>query len=242
MAKTLEELQLQNERLIAVEECRTLMSGYMIWGGNFRWLKYLPNWAEREDAQLCMPWGIYDGKSGVVECYTKDHLDSTNEGFPENVRGSLCSHNQNTECIVVAEDGKTARGVWCCTGTEQDGWDTIAESCAGWCFGKYDVDFIKEDGRWKILHMHLYPIFLIDFARSWIWQMPYIGLGAMDSVEGTHEEARVTHTRPLTWENYQINKDALYPVDRPAVPKPYKTFDDVAPGYGEKWFGHDGNA
>lgn len=56
-----------------------------------------------------------------------------------------------TPLIEVAEDGKTAKGLWSCWGSHNE-----VESCgpiARWSWGYFAVDFIKENTGWKIWHM-----------------------------------------------------------------------------------------
>lgn len=236
MAKTLEELDLENQRLLAVEDCRYIMGGYMSIGANFLWEWYMDQWADREDCIIQMPWGAYEGKSGVERCYLVDHCDCTDPEYPNWLRGNMCVHLQNTETIIVAEDGQTARGCWVCTGAEtfgmrarDNGYDAggnkggtgiKAGGFGGWCWGKYDCDFIKTDDGWKLLHMHLYPLILSHVQVPWTEQAPYKGL----SRDTTHTD--------LDYKVYQINRENVYPTDMPTLPKPYKTFTDVAPGYG----------
>jgi hypothetical protein len=65
-------------------------------------------------------------------------------------------HTQETPVIEVAGDGKTAKGLWYSIGigvrasVKNDG--TYTKSTE-WMWEKYAVDFIKEDGKWKIWHL-----------------------------------------------------------------------------------------
>jgi hypothetical protein len=65
-------------------------------------------------------------------------------------------HTQETPVIEVAGDGKTAKGLWYSIGigvranVNSDGTYTKSTS---WMWEKYAVDFIKEDGKWKIWHL-----------------------------------------------------------------------------------------
>lgn len=235
---TWEELELQNERLLAQTEIRYIVSTYMYVGSNFLWKQFMRNWADRDDCLLYMPWGQYYGKKGVLTCYMEDHGDSDDPEYPEWMRGNLCVHMQNGEALYVAEDGKTARGIWTKTGTETyglramdsdrtydgypfDGVHRRAGGFGGWCWGRYDFDFIKENGHWKFWHMDLYPVMLTPTYESWLSQRPYIGL------------SREMQNEPLDEPVYTRTEDNVYPANRPAVPAPYRTFAEVAPGYGK---------
>ena len=61
--------------------------------------------------------------------------------------------------IEVAGDGKTAKGVWIGIGFVARTDAQTGEAQCFWEWGKYGVDFIKEDGVWKFWHFHIYRIF-----------------------------------------------------------------------------------
>lgn len=78
--------------------------------------------------------------------------------IPENVGAGneYVMHTQQTPVIEIAGDGKTAKGIWYSIGigvratVNNDG--TYTKSTE-WMWEKYAVDFIKEDGKWKIWHL-----------------------------------------------------------------------------------------
>lgn len=59
--------------------------------------------------------------------------------------------NFTTPLIEVALDGKTAKGIWYVFGATTEVYKDGPK--AGWQFGRCGVDFVKEDGCWKIWHM-----------------------------------------------------------------------------------------
>lgn len=82
-------------------------------------------------------------------------------GPPQDRTGIMTLHMPVCPVIEVAGDGKTAKGVWIgigllCMKNEK------GEPNGAWEFDKYGVDFIKEDGRWKIWHHHIY-----DLLKGW---------------------------------------------------------------------------
>ena len=72
--------------------------------------------------------------------------------------GQLLLHVTTTGIIEVAEDGQTAKGFWYSPGmiaeTGQSG-NTIYEA--------YGVDFVKENGEWKIWHLQMFTDFMGSF-------------------------------------------------------------------------------
>ncbi len=220
MELTKEYIALQLERLQALQDCRNLMGTYSHYHCSYRHKDYIELWAKREDTCLEMPWGIYDGWEGVRRCYSEDHGDRSDPATYEHLKGAMFMHQMDTEVLVVAEDGETARGCWITPGHETfNGKDENGNPCtvAGWCWGKYAVDFIKEDGVWKLWHMRLYPLFMAPYEGGW----------AKSSERAGSLDNRHSTDRPQSKDLWRYSKDAVYPADQPDPPKPYKTFADV---------------
>lgn len=220
------DLKRRFERMMAVQECRNLMGAYSYLHTAYRNKEYVKLWANREDDVLLMPWGVYYGIEGIRLCYLEHHGDRDDMAAEDNpqLHGGMFMHCMDTEIIEVSEDGETARGIWLDPGHEtyvefkeddgklaRDDWDQgIPHS--DWCWGKYMVNFIKEDGVWKFWQMQLYPLTRQSFYTCWTHNKPYEG-----------------HTfaigDPLPEKNWEYAEDSIYPADRPDPPTPYKTFD-----------------
>lgn len=225
MRDMLELLTLKLERLEAVEACRNLMGKYSYYHTAFRNEEYIDLWAKREDDLLVMPWGSYRGFEGVKACYLKDHGDRKDPNVRESIMGAVMMHEMDTEVIEVAADGKTAKGAWLSPGHEtymegvtpgMSDRDQTGVAHAEWCWGKYAVDFIKEDdGTWKIWHMRLYPLFKSEYGKSWV-----------DAEQPTAEDFAFTNGE-LSTSFWHYSPTEVYPANEPAIPWPYETFDDV---------------
>jgi hypothetical protein len=72
----------------------------------------------------------------------------------QNLVGSLAYHMLTTPVIVIAGDGQTAKGIFMSFGNVAGsmGGSTMAD----WTEEKYGIDFVKEDGKWKIWHLRTY--------------------------------------------------------------------------------------
>lgn len=72
--------------------------------------------------------------------------------------GQLLLHVTTTAIIEVAQDGQTAKCFWYSPGM-------IAESgqSANTIWEAYGVDFVKEDGVWKMWHLHMFTDFMGSF-------------------------------------------------------------------------------
>jgi hypothetical protein len=86
--------------------------------------------------------------------------------------------------IEVAGDGRTAKGVWLMAGTESGLTDPeVAEAFpdmysegevlgkkvwAHWVWCKYAIDFLRQDGEWKIWKFRCYELARAPFHEDWI--------------------------------------------------------------------------
>ena len=234
---TLEELKFNQEKLLAVDELKRLMAFYI---DEYKWAR-LPSTC------IDLPWGAYDGFKGFVRCYVLDHgypmdaakdYDFKAEGYgpgrmsedgdeDDEIPGIMCVHTFSTPVIEIAEDGQTARGVWLSSGTENFGdgdhiQNELDRGFEGWAWSMYAFDFIKIDGEWKLWHYRLFGLFIMKHDECWTEVRPYDGISSMVTTED----------RPPVNAPYDWTIDSVYPWNYPDPPKPYKTFADVAPGYG----------
>ena len=92
--------------------------------------------------------GLYESFEGVRKLFASiDRPDRT---------GVLIEHDLTTPIIEVAGDGKTAKGLWISPGFTSSKNSNTDELEGRWTFVKYSVDFVKEEGEWKIWHFHVY--------------------------------------------------------------------------------------
>ena len=124
-------------------------------------------WASAEDVCLGFNGGWYRGQEAVrgywQACVERNMLVAKllQKRFPSKLAdkteeeiygiGPMKVKPMYTPLIEVAEDGKTAKGLWFCWGSHND-----VETCgpiARWSWGYFAVDFLKEADGWKIWHM-----------------------------------------------------------------------------------------
>jgi hypothetical protein len=77
------------------------------------------------------------------------------------IPGFFILHMTVNPYIEVARDGRTARSHWLSPGA------VGSDSSAGWVWGPYYIDYVKEDGAWRILHSNLAPLFRNRYEVSW---------------------------------------------------------------------------
>jgi hypothetical protein len=178
----LEELVAEAERLAQRAQDRgaveNLFSTYMYLHNAFRDEEIVPLWVKPVTPGIHAQYsnlGVYTTWQSVTE-YHRDR--------PAPV-GKLILHYTTTPVIEVAEDGGTAKGVWVMTGLESGLTDPeVAVNVpdyffapgevlgkkvwAHWVWCKYGVDFLKQDGTWKIWHFRCFEVARAPFDENWI--------------------------------------------------------------------------
>jgi hypothetical protein len=105
-------------------------------------------WSKRDDIVLWFEAsGRFEGPEAIKAGYGR-------KVSREATRGFFSWHTITTPVVEVAADGQTAKGIWYTPGVA--GFFPEGKSNFNWMFEKYGVDFIREDGVWKIWHMHVY--------------------------------------------------------------------------------------
>ena len=159
------------------------------------------------------PYGVYLGGAGVIRCYVNGETALDGDGI-----GHMCEHHIDTAVIEVAKDGKTAKGVFMSPGHGTDG-KTMPE----WMWGRYGVDFIKENGEWKIWHMHAHMSFRTPFDTPWTQTVPKDRKMADGEYAGLPKGVDAEPDLPSTYfEEYAADRVFRY---WPQAPEAYDTFD-----------------
>ena len=125
--------------------------------------------SRREDVCLGLNNGYYKGADAVRGYYEalgeEIRLSSAliTKMFPQELEGKtedelygvgMISYLPfESQVIEIADDGQTAKGIWNVRGSTSR--LTAAGPVANWIFGWAAVDFVLEDGEWKILNLLL---------------------------------------------------------------------------------------
>ncbi|CAK7219766.1 hypothetical protein SBRCBS47491_003962 [Sporothrix bragantina] len=171
--------------------------------------------------------------------------------------GKLILHETSTPVIEVAEDGETAQGYWLMSGVESG--LTTAEQVSGvtdeggagmpdslyedpshnvdgrrvwahWVWCQYALDFLKQDGQWKIWHFRCLETARAPYGENWITfagrnefmfnkDLAYFGKDGRPVFMPTPDKKAesIAHV-------YGPNRSQTLAVQ---LPSPYKTFSDV---------------
>lgn len=160
-------------------------------------------WIENNDL------GFFRGKEGIKRFFVDFH----NKMDGDDIKGSFCQHDLTTEVIVVADDLKTAKGVWLSPGVETRRDPETGKLTSYWCWVKYAVDFVEENGEWKFWHFTIYSDFFCDYYTAWV-DVPYTTSATDDMLKPDE----------IITKSYAYTKDKE-PVFWPIPPEPYATYD-----------------
>lgn len=77
------------------------------------------------------------------------------------VPGFFILHMTMDPYIEIADDGQSERSHWLSPGASN------SPTASSWIWGPYYIDYVKENGQWRILHSNLSPIFRNPYEYSW---------------------------------------------------------------------------
>lgn len=138
------------------------------------------------------------------------------------LRGLLFTHPLTTPVIEVAGDGKTAKGIWMSPGYETS-FDPETKKLVGCvCYTKYGCDFVREDGKWKVWHYHVYRVFITPFNKPFTdeWE-----LKVRDKQQRGAAVPFGKPDKPTTYDHPYSTTTERELV--PAPPEPYETFSET---------------
>ena len=225
MAKKKTVSRSNEERIIRVwdiEQIKDLMSRRTVYETNGQreeelrdlWVQLPEN---QKTASFGRNWGYYVGMDAIREYYVNEHQEKIG-ALPGKHYGDGClfHHPASTGLVYEAYDGKTARGLWYCISQE-----TLpiseTEADARWYMEKLAIDFLKEDGKWKIWHLVVATDLQSEAGANYMEQK--VDLPDEENAAyvefGTPNLPMRTHNERYNWlDNY------------PAPPVPYATFDE----------------
>jgi hypothetical protein len=231
LKKRMQKVKLRIERAQAVIACQNLMDKYQIYHMRGMRTEETQLFAlETPGGAVEMLWGIYDGPEGILRW-------KRSEGYGKpRAKGMLPLHCMVTPIIEIASDGQTAKGLWLMQGTETGKFPDEKEAKAFWAAGQFAMDFIKEDGEWKIWRYNTTGQVLSPFEKGWHIENKTTAQVKEDGIRALEDEGDHRPDRPAS-HPFMSNRGEFIE-DIPPVPLPYETWDDslaCVPKPGYKW-------
>jgi hypothetical protein len=231
-------------------DVENLFSHYMYLHNTFQDERIKALWAKRGTPGMSAQYS----NLGVYTNY--DSIMAYHSGRPTPT-GKLIFHYLTTPLIEVAADGRTAKGRWIAAGVESglmtpdvaakapaflfekaeaDGNEVHGKKVwAHWVQMQYGVDFIRQDGAWKILHFRCFEVSRARFDKNWI----ALAAEMQDSSANSAFNADLMYLgddgKPVFMPKvdgppksltYSYRPDAAMQPDVP-IPVPYRTLSDT---------------
>ena len=145
--------------------------------------------------------GVYRGLESVRALYQSFEVTKTIPGF-------FILHMTVNPVIEISRDGMSARSHWLSPGAAG------SDKSAAWIWGPFYVDYVKEDGRWRIAHSNLVPLFRNRYETSWAQATDH---GTVRGVLAALPDEPSTLYRPYN----EAKKQCDIFANHPPLPQPY---------------------
>jgi hypothetical protein len=147
--------------------------------------------------------GLFRGHESVTRLYEAFGRTRETPGF-------FILHMAVNPYIEIAADGQSAKSHWLSPGA------TNSPGGSSWVWGPYYVDYVKEDGQWKIQHSNLAPLFRNPYRYSW-GESPHHGSVNVSGMLGLTPDAPASLYRPFN----EVKQEANMFRNHPDLPAPY---------------------
>jgi len=145
--------------------------------------------------------GVYRGLESVRALYRSFEVTKTIPGF-------FILHMTVNPVIEISKDGLSARGHWLSPGAAG------SDRSAAWIWGPFYVDYVKEEGRWRIAHSNLVPLFRNRYETSWAQAPDH---GTVRGVLAAQPDKPSTLYKPYN----EAKKQCDIFANHPKLPQPY---------------------
>ena len=172
-------------------EIEQLMAKFVQYFDQFDALKILDKLMAADNPKVSVEFfecGLYEGPEKVkkymmeIQKYLDDPFDK---------RGWMAFQNLSNPHIIISRSGTRAIGQWdmlnanAMQAAEYPGVER--KLTALWICGRYVNEFIKENGKWKLLNVHLVGYFKTPFDQGWVKQPDCLRFYDNGSVEPTRQ-------------------------------------------------------
>ena len=187
---TLEQLDLELDRLEAAEACRNIIGRMMFYHTAGHASGLLALWSQRGDEELVTANGRLTGFDRISRSISNRCGGSR--------AGIMDVHQACTEVFTVSDDGDSAHGIWLSLGFRTA--PAPGGGVSRWVWDKLSADFIRTPDGWRINRLWVYPVLDTLFGKSFAAVPPRypVHVGGVDM---------------WAW-----GPDRFYPHDQPPVP------------------------
>jgi len=225
-----------SERALAVQEVQNVMGYHQLYGapGGDHDKEIDLIWAHNTpDVSFASNRGVYRGDIDLIYSYygsgSRKNKDKKETGSQPQMMmgggaGSLSYRLLTTPIIEVAGDLKTAKAYWYTPGFQANVMN--GSGSAIWSYERYAIDFVNEDGAWKIWHFHVYNDWEIPMGEDLVaYTIEKEKSGQQMQPRAPREDLAQYYTDKVFGETYSLSREAN-PLN-PRPPEPYCTFKDT---------------
>jgi len=149
--------------------------------------------------------GVYEGLESIRYFWTKVFDVNRMQRSP----GFLAIHMTVNPVIEINKKGTRAKGIWHSHGVCSLSANSVMKQFT--CLGKYDIEYVKEDGQWKFLNFAYRLTYMAPYEKGWM-QEPVAASIAGNPLN--KPDKPTTYFMPYS--QYRIN------ILQPPPPEPYK--------------------
>ncbi|HXX44495.1 MAG TPA: nuclear transport factor 2 family protein [Candidatus Acidoferrales bacterium] len=204
LMQTVQELAARVQRLEDTIEIQSLQSKYIHYLFKQRFDRIVDECFAKNLPDVSVEFsdsGVYRGLESVRALYRSFDVTKTIPGF-------FILHMTVNPVIEIANDGLSARSHWLSPGAAG------SDKSAAWIWGPFYVDYVKEEGRWKIAHSNLVPLFRNRYETSWAQAPDH---GTVRGVLAAQPDEPSTLYRPYN----EAKKQCDIFANHPTLPQPY---------------------
>ena len=160
------DLEAKIQKLEDIDEIKKLQRIYGYYVEHWMAEDIIDLFADDDDTELWLADGKFRGKEAVTHFFRhgtgKEHPFNTNPEF-------LFQLMQLSGVVDVSPDGKTAQGRWYGFGANAFPMEG-GKVNPGWINGVYEIDYVKEGGKWKFKKAHWSMIFRAPWTEGFVDQ------------------------------------------------------------------------
>ena len=165
LEKKIERLEARLQELEDIEEIKKLQRAYGYYLEHWMAEDIIDCFCDGPEAELLVAAGHYKGKEQLVHFF---HHGQENTEMPYSTNGEFL-HQVMQLCGVVHvdPDGIHAKGRWYGFGANSF---PVADNKInpGWMNGVYEVDYIKQNGVWRLRKVHWCMTFHCPYTVGWV--------------------------------------------------------------------------
>jgi hypothetical protein len=159
----LEVLEAKVQMLEDIEEIKKLQRAYGFYLEHWMAEDLIDLFADGEDSELWIAAGKFQGKEAISRLFQHGN----EEKFRISRKEFLHQVMQLSGIVHVNPNGKTAKGRWYGFGANAFPVEGGKVS-PGWMDGVYEVNYVKEDGKWKLKKVHWCLTFRAPWTESFV--------------------------------------------------------------------------